>query len=763
MKKKWTRRGALALMGSGAGIAIAGSGSFTETETDRPANVDTSGDGPSSTALLGINTFGNQLAFEAETREIARLTNNTGETLDTVSASVANNSALAFDVTVDSTPGSLAPASSGTVTATATGANSDCVVQMDSVELDIFASSSSGSATNITATRTVDLSLVNCINFEPSGTSTPAGFVPDAGNQFALRDAFDSESTLEYGWNRDQTAATRERNTDPTTEDDTLIHFNADGRIPSPYDASQDGFWEFDLPAGWYDVRMRCSEPDYLDSEYSFDVDGGAAVVPLRDPEFDDQQNQRTNNAETYNFTVEVASGDVLNITPPAGTYNPKISWLQFQSRDDTPQEANFAVTITASDDYVDEGDTVTVDTEITNTGDQRDIQSVTLDVAGQGQVDSTTVALKPAVTTQIQLEWDTGAANATPGTYDLTAASEDTSDTATTEISGDVEYSGGTASTGERGRYEQDVVFDIVNNRAREIEFTGLRVESTNTAADRLDNTSEKETFVWVTSGYDPNSRGDHDYENQQNNGPPYDIVDGGQSDRADLVPNGSTETLAPGDTATVEVTGFRDDGGPITMGGTEVSDIKIGSKTNIGGTTLDVTLFFETPDGTERSKTLTIDGVTGDLEYIRGSAVTFDAKGTNDGIAFNLLNNDAKSFGAGTEVGFDQFTVESTTSSDAFNFDNGTTDLLAAVSGTSADYIEDGGFDGYEIGETIPLPADPDQPAGEDSRWNVRGFETRYFDSPVDMSGEDVLITIERENSSAPGGAIRFRIENL
>ncbi|MFC7072061.1 hypothetical protein ACFQJ7_04130 [Halovenus rubra] len=765
MSKKWTRRSALALIGSGAGLLAVGTGGFTETDVDRTTDVDTSSDGPNSNALLGINPFGGQLVFEAETRELVELTNNTGEQLDTVSATVENNPALPFNVEVETTPNSLDPGSSGTLTATITGASSSCEEQSGVVKLEIFASSSNNSDTDIKATRTIDISLVNCLNFETASTTTPLGFIPDTGNQFALRDGFDSKSTLEYGWNRDQTTESRDRNTVSATEENTLNHFVINSRIPTSYDSSQDAFWKIDLPAGWYDVRMRCHDPDYLDQEYSFDVDGGAAVVPLRDPEFADGSRPSGENAETYNFTVEVVDGKDLSIIPPDGTYNPKVSWLQFQSLEEAADPATFDVDIFAYDSPVDKGDTAIVDVEIENTGDQRDIQPITLDVAGQGQVDSETIALTSGETTQIQLEWDTD--NINPGPYDLTAASEDTSDTATTDVSGEVKYEDGTANTGQRARYEQDVVFDIVNNRAREIKFTGIRVESTNTSADRIKNTDvqgdTKEAFIWVTDEYDPASRGDHDYDNKENNGPPYFIDDNGQSDRLDMGPNGSTETLASGDTATVELTAFRSGNKSITMGGTEVSEIKVGDKTDIGGTTLDVTLFFEMPDGTERSKTLTIDGVSGNLEFIRDSKKLANENGSNDILAFNVLNNDAKNLGSGPAVEFSSVTVKST-STNADQYD-GNPDLGIVTEGTSYDYT-DNGSDGFSISQTVDLSGSGlSLASGEDARWNLRGFEEEdgRYDDPVDLSGEDVLIEIEYEDSSPPGGGIRFKITDL
>jgi hypothetical protein len=57
MSKKWTRRSALALIGSGAGLLTWGTGGFTDVTADRQVHIDTtedSSDGP----LLGITSLG---------------------------------------------------------------------------------------------------------------------------------------------------------------------------------------------------------------------------------------------------------------------------------------------------------------------------------------------------------------------------------------------------------------------------------------------------------------------------------------------------------------------------------------------------------------------------------------------------------------------------------------------------------------------------------------------------------------------------------
>mgnify|MGYP000286000634 CR=1 FL=1 len=337
MSKKWTRRSALALIGSGAGLLTWGTGGFTDVTADRQVNINTTADDngdPTDNPLLGITTHDGQVVFETETRKLVTLTNNIGPKLDTVKANVQNKAQLDFDVEIDSVPNSLDD-ESGTVTATVTGSGSNCIKETGQIELKISAlSTSTDSAPEITATRSISLSCVNCLNFEQPETVTPSGFIPDTGSQFGLRDEFDPKSTLSYGWESEQTDTTRERG--EGTEEDTLAHFTTNDRIPTAYDASADPDWGIDLPNGWYDVTMHCRDPSYSDQEYSFDVDGGAEIVQLRDRAFDYEDKDRSEQAETYSFPVEVEDSR-LRITPPDGTYNPKISWLRFESREEGP------------------------------------------------------------------------------------------------------------------------------------------------------------------------------------------------------------------------------------------------------------------------------------------------------------------------------------------------------------------------------------------------------------------------------------------
>jgi glucose/arabinose dehydrogenase len=93
------------------------------------------------------------------------------------------------------------------------------------------------------------------INFQPSGASTPSGYVADTGLVFGTR------SGLSFGWNVDHTDVTRDRGVNANQLLDTLCHFHSAAR------------WELALPNGSYSVLASIGDPSYA-STYTLTVEG---------------------------------------------------------------------------------------------------------------------------------------------------------------------------------------------------------------------------------------------------------------------------------------------------------------------------------------------------------------------------------------------------------------------------------------------------------------------------------------------------------
>lgn len=105
------------------------------------------------------------------------------------------------------------------------------------------------------------------INFQPSTAPRPAGYLADTGLPFA-----DRGNGYSYGWNRDTSAATRDRNdaSSPDQQHDTLIHLQ---RPENP-----DAIWEIAVPNGVYDVRLVAGDPGFVDSVYAISAEGVLVV-----------------------------------------------------------------------------------------------------------------------------------------------------------------------------------------------------------------------------------------------------------------------------------------------------------------------------------------------------------------------------------------------------------------------------------------------------------------------------------------------------
>jgi hypothetical protein len=94
------------------------------------------------------------------------------------------------------------------------------------------------------------------INFEPTGTAVPAGYLADTGDLFGAR-----AGGLSYGWNVSHTSYTRKRGVNADLRLDTLCHFHAAGK------------WEVAVPNGTYNVLVSVGDPSNA-SSFTINVEG---------------------------------------------------------------------------------------------------------------------------------------------------------------------------------------------------------------------------------------------------------------------------------------------------------------------------------------------------------------------------------------------------------------------------------------------------------------------------------------------------------
>lgn len=156
------------------------------------------------------------------------------------------------------------------------------------------------------------------INFQPTASPVPAGYLVDDGSTFASRGNGHS-----YGWNVSHTDTSRDRGVNADQRLDTLIHFHGGGT------------WEIELPNGTYSVLVSIGDASNA-STHTLNAEGvrmwmaqplaanqfanATRIVHVRDGRLTLDQGASADMATRVNY-VEIASGDAaLAIVTVAGT-----------------------------------------------------------------------------------------------------------------------------------------------------------------------------------------------------------------------------------------------------------------------------------------------------------------------------------------------------------------------------------------------------------------------------------------------------------
>ena len=150
------------------------------------------------------------------------------------------------------------------------------------------------------------------VNFQPASAPVPAGYLMDGGSVYGARG-----NGQTYGWNADNTAQTRDRNStlSPDQASDTLIHTQ---KAENP-----NAIWEIALPNGSYDVRIVSGDAFYFDSVFRVAAEG--ILVVSGTPTSSSHWVEGTR-------TVSVADGR-LTLTNAAGASNNKICFVEITPR----------------------------------------------------------------------------------------------------------------------------------------------------------------------------------------------------------------------------------------------------------------------------------------------------------------------------------------------------------------------------------------------------------------------------------------------
>lgn len=160
---------------------------------------------------------------------------------------------------------------------------------------------------SVTVTVTELLGLVRAkINFQPAASAVPADYVADTGATYAARNG------LTYGWSRDNTADSRDRDANADQRYDTLVHMQKDhggGDVTST--------WSIALPNSTYSVHVVTGDASNTDGTMALSANG--VVLTTGTP--------AAQNFYDGTANVTVTNG-VLTLAPGAGAVNAKVCYV---------------------------------------------------------------------------------------------------------------------------------------------------------------------------------------------------------------------------------------------------------------------------------------------------------------------------------------------------------------------------------------------------------------------------------------------------
>src|SRR5262245_11384154 len=147
------------------------------------------------------------------------------------------------------------------------------------------------------------------VNFQPANVTPLQGTYADSGQLYG-----DRGNELTYGWNADNSASARVRNSSLSADKnyDTLLHMQKNGEFS----------WEMAVANGDYTVHIVSGDAGYTDSVYKVNVEGILTV---------DGTPTSANRWVEGTKTVTVTDGK-LTITNASGSFNNRICFVEVSS-----------------------------------------------------------------------------------------------------------------------------------------------------------------------------------------------------------------------------------------------------------------------------------------------------------------------------------------------------------------------------------------------------------------------------------------------
>jgi RHS repeat-associated protein len=164
------------------------------------------------------------------------------------------------------------------------------------------------------------------INYQPSLSPIPTGFIADKGNVFGVR-----SNGKSYGWQTTARTDTIVRGQHPYPQFDSFNQawLNNQGSA---------GVWEIDVPNGTYAVVVVMGDAASTNQTNNITVEGQTQTDP--DPAVATPPNYRRGDFDGYAVTANVSDGK-LTLNFPASANNPKLCFIEIGPTGSTISQAD--------------------------------------------------------------------------------------------------------------------------------------------------------------------------------------------------------------------------------------------------------------------------------------------------------------------------------------------------------------------------------------------------------------------------------------
>ncbi|MGB7157340.1 MAG: fibronectin type III domain-containing protein [Tepidisphaeraceae bacterium] len=149
------------------------------------------------------------------------------------------------------------------------------------------------------------------VNFQPAAAPVHPGYLVDGGATYG-----DRGNGFTYGWDADNTAATRDRDNvaSPDQRYDTFIHTQLGGTFS----------WELAVPDGLFQVKVVSGDANFFNSVYKFNVENVEAI----------NATPTTGNRWAENTVQVIVTDGKLTLTNGDGAVNNKIAFIEITGLD---------------------------------------------------------------------------------------------------------------------------------------------------------------------------------------------------------------------------------------------------------------------------------------------------------------------------------------------------------------------------------------------------------------------------------------------